>query len=161
VSNRRTEDDFADVINSYSGVFGDATPGLDNGLKNFDAVDVGVTEDGAVFEFRCTGCGRMRQLTVEYPELVALKMRVSPHVAFRNSHFVSGDPTTWRWVRDEHKWGLVMKCTFCPYHYAVRLQPHEPEQILAKARHASLINPAGEQQVMAHVQQVRQHFGRR
>lgn len=153
-------DDFADIINNQAGVFGDTAAALDHGLKAMDTVDVAVTPAGAVLEFRCVGCGRPRQLTLDYPELVALKMRISPHMAFKSGQHVS-DPTTWRWVKEEHRWGLVMQCNMCPYHYAVRLGAQEPDAILSKARRAGYINPAGEQGVVVYVNQMRQRYGKR
>jgi hypothetical protein len=158
VSTRR-EDDFADIINTTQGVFGDNSAGLDPGLSKHDSVDVGVTGEGAVFEFTCPGCGRSRQLVIEYPELVALKYRISPHMAFQGQgRAYCQDASVWRWVKDEHKWGLQMKCNLCPYHYPLRLSPAEPEAILGKARRASLINPVAEQQVMQYVDAVRQRM---
>lgn len=153
-------DDFADVIHSYSGVFGDSAGAMDTGLSKHDAVDIGVTPTGAVLEFRCPGCGRMRQLHLDYPELVALKFQLSPHLAFDQARQFSQSPSAWRWIPDEHQWGLVMRCSFCPYHYPVRLAPHEPESILGKARRSGYINAQGERAVMDHCNALRQRLGR-
>jgi hypothetical protein len=73
------------------------------------------------------------------------------------------NPTNWRWVPKEHSWGLVQQCNLCSYHYPLRLQPGEPDQILAKARRENLIDRNAEGTISQHCnamyQQVRTRGG--
>jgi hypothetical protein len=150
-------DDFSDIIGTNNGVFGATEAALDSALEKHDSVETAVMPQGAALEFRCPGCGKMRRLIIEYPELVALKYFVSPHQAFVGH--ASGwcpTPSTWRFVRDEHKFGLVQKCSFCNFHYPVRLDPNEPEKILAMARRNNLFNPQVEAAVAHHCNAIRQ-----
>jgi len=150
-------DDFADIVTTNKGVFGDSEAALDPGLKAHDGVEIGILPEGAAFEFRCTGCGKMRRLIIEYAELIALKYFISPHEAFRGP--AAGwcqAPTTWRFLPGENHHGLVLRCSMCPYHYPLRLRVNEPEQFLAAARRQNLIDPRTEQAIATHCNAVSQ-----
>lgn len=157
-------DDFRDIVERNQGVFGDTEASLEPGLRAHDGVQSRVMPEGAAFEFRCDGCGKMRRLILEYPELVALKFRLSPHVAFRGqaAQFCRS-PSTWVWAPEEHAWRLKLQCSSCPWHYRLKLSPQEPEQYLARARRENYINRDGEAAVQNHCNAMFQHLqqGRR
>jgi hypothetical protein len=146
-SNSNDYDAFEDVIGDYNGVFGATEAGLDPGLKKHEDVQVKTTKHGVVFQLSCQGCGKPTQMTVEWPEMVALKYGVNPAIAFRGHSGMIQNPTRWEFRPDEQAWRPDMQCRHCQFHIPLRVSPAEPERFLAAGRRSSYINPQGEQQV--------------
>lgn len=145
--NRRDFDAFGDIINEQAGIFGNEQAGLEPGLSKHDAVHAKPTPQGVVLQIACQGCGRPTHMTVEWPEMVALKYGVNPVVAFRQHRGVLNDPTPWEFLPHEGSWRPDLRCRQCKFHFPVRLEPHEPERYLSAARRAGYINPSGENQI--------------
>jgi len=152
-------DDFEDIMHRNRGVFGDTEAALEPGLRAHDGVESQVLPEGAAFEFRCDGCGKMRRLILEYPELVALKFTLSPHVAFHGQYrSMCRDPSTWLWSKKDHAWRIKQQCSSCPWHYRLMINPSDPERMLGAARRANFINREGEAAVANHCNSVVQHM---
>lgn len=160
-------DNFDDIVHgeSFGGIYDKASPGLDAGYDRINTVTTSPTPQGLALEFRCQGCGKTRRLTLEWPELVALKHQISPHVAFAHNappQLVQAarvtDPTHWTW-RGKEGWGLVMRCNnSCNFHYPIRLAADEPDKYLRQATRLGLIDPQGHAHINALVQGYAQHL---
>ncbi|MDD5007591.1 MAG: hypothetical protein PHC68_04200 [Syntrophorhabdaceae bacterium] len=137
-------DGFGDIVSGHQGIF-DGLGG--QALKTHDSVHSEVTKDGLVLEFYCHGCGKPRQLVVEYPELIALRYGVNPAVAFRGQTRILATPINWRFVSEENAWKPDMTCDGCAFHLFVRIAPSEPQKYLEAARQKGLLAPQYEQQL--------------
>jgi len=135
-------DSFGDVVSGHQGIF-DGLGG--QALKTHDSVHSEVTLAGLVLEFYCHGCGKPRQLVVEYPELVALKYGVNPAVAFRGRSDILETPINWRFVAKENSWRPDMTCDGCDFHLFVRIAPSEPGKYIESARQRGFLRPEKEQ----------------
>jgi hypothetical protein len=159
-------DNFDDIVHGSMGIYGDDTAALDHGLVRLDSVTTHPTQQGVALEFRCHGCGKTRRLTLDYPEIVALKNQMSPHIAFgpqappQLRQVQVTDPTNWTW-RGHEGWGLNMRCDKCPYHYSVRMSADEPDKILRSALRLGFIDQRGYQGVNQLVHQYAQHLHQR
>lgn len=159
-------DNFDDIVHGSMGIYGDDAPGLDSALRRIDSVTTKPTKDGVAFEFRCHGCGKTRRLTLDYPEVVALKNQISPHIAFgpqapaQLRQVATSDPTNWTW-RGAEGWGLNMQCDKCPFHYSVRMSADEPDKLLRQAQRMGFIDPHGYQQVNGLVHGFARHLAER
>lgn len=140
-------DKFGDIINGNNGIFGAESAAMEQGLANFDSARTVATADGVVVEMACRGCGRGVKLTLEYPELVAVKYNVAPHVAFHGKPNIVRNPVAWAYSPREQAWWPNYPCSHCRTPCAPLVTPEEAEKHLAKARRNNWINPQGEQYV--------------
>ena len=137
-------DGFGDVVSGHQGIF----EGMGGqALKVHDSVHGEVTAEGLVLEFYCQGCGKPRQMVVEYSELIALKYGVNPAIAFQGQTKVLSSPINWRFVAKENAWRPDMTCDGCDFHLFVRIAPGEPAKHIEAARQRGFLNPAVEQQL--------------
>ena len=83
MSSSNDYDRFADVQEDVHGIFGADQPGMEPGLQKLESVHAQATGDGVIMQMSCQGCGVPTHITVEWPELVAMKYGVNPVVAFR------------------------------------------------------------------------------
>jgi hypothetical protein len=151
VNNKNDFDAFGDIINSQTGIFAGESAGLEPGLENFDRAQTVAKNDGVKVVMHCRavagsgqGCGRAIQLSIEYPELVALKYGISPHAAYAGST-VMADPAEWRYNEREQAWFPLQSCPNCRTLTLVFVTPEEAEKHLATARRQGWIDPRGEQ----------------
>ena len=140
-------DRFGDVINGNNGIFGSDTAAMEQGLVNFDTARTVATAQGVVVEMACRGCGRGVKLTIEYPELVAVKYNVAPHIAFQGQPNILQNPVPWAYSPREQAWWPHYPCNHCRTPCAPLMTPEEAEGHLAKARRNRWIDTAGEQYV--------------
>lgn len=150
-------DDFADIIETTHGSFGES-------LGQFEGVTDAVQPDGAAFEFMCQGCSRPVRLTLDYPELVALKFKMSPHIAFSPqrpsmsqmargpaSQFC-GSPSQWKPETGKGEWRILNKCQHCQWNLRLVLKFNEPEALLKRARNEGYFPRDKEAAVTQHCQ---------
>jgi len=137
-------DAFQDVIEGVNGIFGQEQAALDPGLKKHDSVHAQVSKEGVVLQFSCQGCGKPTQLTIEWPEVVALKYGVNPEIALRGHSSGVNDVARWEFLPHEQSWRPHLKCGGCQFWFPIRVSPDEPERFLASARRRGMINPEGE-----------------
>jgi hypothetical protein len=147
-------DPFGDVDADTQGVFGAEQAALRPGLKQLRTVHAVIRPDGVLLQFDCQTCGIPTVMTIEYPEIVALKYGVNPVVAFQAHPHVLQEPTRWefapgRSVNDATGWRPDAKCRQCNANASKDLciEQHEPELLLQGARRRGYINPVGEQQI--------------
>jgi hypothetical protein len=147
MSRRDDYDAFGDIINEQAGIFGNEQASLEPGLKKHDSVHTKPDKAGVVLQMTCQGCGRPTHMTVEWPEMVALKYGVNPVIAFRGNPGLLREPTPWEFLPHEAAWRPRLRCRQCNFHFPVRIEPHEPERLLAAGRRQGFILPRGEAEV--------------
>jgi len=82
-------DAFGDIVEGETGIFGQG-----DGLKNYEAIQHQYNKDGLLVQFGCESCNRPKHMTIEWPELVAIKFNVSPAEAY------GGHPQLRNWASD-------------------------------------------------------------
>lgn len=142
------KDDFADIIANNHGLFDGSHATLQPGLKNHESVESDVRPEGAVYEFRCTGCGAQTQFVLEYPELIALKWKLSPHLAF-SGHAAQVCPNASHWRSHPGFWRLDQNCR-CGWKLPLELPKNEPESMLRRARRDDYLDRDFEQKISNH-----------
>lgn len=151
-------DDFADVIQKNRGIYGAENATLDDALGELDSVKHKVLPDGVAFEGVCHGCRNGWRYTVEYPEMVALKFRVPPTMAFapqsrtqvlQNPQSVVQNPGTWTPVRGKGELRCGDTCR-CGWNLRLTLTFREPEMYLTRARSQQYVDPNMERAVQQH-----------
>ena len=141
-------DGFGDILSQTDGVFGADQAAIQPGLKRHRTVNHQLDESGVVFQFECQVCGQPSVLTVEYPEMVALKYGVNPVIAFRAHPKVLKELTRWEFSPGDNGWKPDVKCMACnATHKDLIIEPHEPELHLQGARRRGYINGQGEHTV--------------
>lgn len=138
-------DAFGDVRASTDGVFGAEQAALQPGLKKHQSVHSQATPTGVVMQFECQVCGQPTLMTIEYPEMVALKYGVNPMIAFRGRGDILKHPTRWEYNPADNGWVPDAACPNCQAKQRdLCIEPHEPELLLAAARRRGYINKTGE-----------------
>ena len=149
-------DKFGDVILGQQGIFGAEMGGLEPTLQKHDSVRHVIKPEGLVLEMYCPGCGTPTTVTVEYPELIAMKYGVNPVRAFQRFPQILRSPTNWRFLDEEQAWRPDMKCPTCNFNISLRLSPGETDRHLQVARRRSFLSPQLEQQASQIAAQVAQ-----
>ncbi len=148
-------DNFDDIINGQAGVFSPEAAAIDPGLKSFDSTRTVATPEGVVVEMFCrgnltgNGCGRPRQFTIEWPEMVAIVYNISPHEAYQGQS-AGGRPivqemTVWDFDPRGGAWYPKQPCRNCRTLLMPLFTPQEAEGHLVVARQRGWIHPQGEQ----------------
>lgn len=75
-------DEFQDVRDANRGIFSDGLGAIDDGFRAHNRVNYSLSQEGLVCELPCGGCGLPYQMMVEWPELVALRVGISPYHAY-------------------------------------------------------------------------------
>lgn len=146
-------DDF-DGLMDNTGIFGSDTASMDNALTEFDAIRTQPTPQGIQVDMTCRqskltqakGCGMPIRLLIEYPEAVAVKYNVQPHLVFGQMGGVLSKPVEWRYSDDMGAFFPLEKCR-CGALCAPHFTPAEAEAHLRVARERGWIDPASEQQL--------------
>lgn len=156
------KDDFSDIIAKNRGMFAGEHATLDDALGTLDNVQDAVRPDGVAFELTCHGCKRPSQYVVEYPEMIALKFRIDPSIAFtRRSNALAHpqqacpNPSTWAPVPQKGELLCQDKCP-CGWKLRIALTFNEPEKYLRQARQRGYLGPQMEGPIQAHCQQLHQ-----
>jgi len=149
-------DAFGDVINESNGIFSAEASniaGRNGGLTAHDQAKTVPMQQGVMVIMNCRGCPRPLQITIEYPELVAIKYGVSPHEAFARHPHIVQELTEWRYNPDQG-WWPVRVCPGCRNIAGPMFTFEEAEALLSNARRRNWIHTAGEQGVAAIAHQV-------
>lgn len=124
--------------NEWGGIFGD--------LGEIEGANMVLTEDGVDCTF--IGDGSPRRVLIEYPELIAIKYQVPPHLAFRGTNAVRGI-VDWKMSADGRG--------FAPSNVVGEKQqpllwisPQEAGALVDSAFQRGLIDPAALQQISNH-----------
>jgi len=70
-------DGFGDVLEGTAGIFSGS-----DGLASYDSLQHQYDKNGMVVQLHCEHCGKPRHMTVEWPELIAIKHNVAPGEAY-------------------------------------------------------------------------------
>lgn len=144
-------DGFGDIINQANGIFGATesnVAGQDGGLQAHDSARTQATPDGVAVEMQCRGCPRPLRLTVEYPELIALRYQISPHevvAMFPDFGRQLREVTVWQYSPMHQAWWPNRQCSGCGNFVAPLFTPEEADGHIRKAKRMQWINEAGEQ----------------
>lgn len=150
-------DSFGDVDVDTQGVFGAEQAALRPGLKQLRTVHAVVRPNGILMQFDCQVCGTPTVMSIEYPELVALKYGVNPVIAFQGQPKMLKEPTRWEFapgasINDPTGWRPDIKCSQCNANAGKDLciEQHEPELLLKGARQRGYIDEGAEAQISNH-----------
>jgi len=141
-------DQFQDIVNAATGIF------EGSGLRAHDSVSTAVRPEGVVLEFVCQGCSRGQQVTLEWPEVIALKYGVDPAFAYRGRQDIVRSPMSFKPLSKESAWAPQETCSNDGWHYALRIFFDEPERWLQQARRAGYIGTQAEQQLSQFATQI-------
>ena len=109
-----------DVLNSQQGIFGNDAPTINGGsaMTEFATARTTPTEQGLVVEMMCESDGRMRSMTIEYPELVAIKYGIQPQAAYghivaqgKSVPFLTGQLTALGYDQKAKRWFPDGRCS--------------------------------------------------
>lgn len=140
---------FADLY-EQTGIFHEHNAGLMPTLSQHDGVSHKIQPEGCKTIFNCPSCGVPIEITLEWPEIVAMKYGVNPYQVYGQGQYsglISGQPISWKFVAGEQAWTPEMKCAQCSWASGLRVKQPELEPWLAEGRRRGYINPAAEKDV--------------
>ena len=126
-------DQFSDIVQSQAGIFGRDAAAMENGLHAHDSVQTSVMQDGVHVSMSCRKCGNPRDVTIEWPELIAIKYQISPHEAYRGAQ-VNFHVVPWQYSPRQDGWYPLLQCQGCGEYTSPIVTPHEAEAHLQTAR---------------------------
>lgn len=135
MSDKNHFDDMGD-LDGQQGIFGGAD--AVTGRSAIDDVTRGARtqaqQDGYHIHHQCEGCGRHRDTIVEYPELIAVKYRVSPHLAYQGIRvpMMSGPLMQWGYDSQRDAWFPGQSCA-CNYGAKLLVTVSEATSVIDKA----------------------------
>ena len=139
-------DKFSDIIEREEG--GSLGGG---GLNEFDSVRSVLSKAGLLTEVACRSCGRRKQLMISYPEIIALRVGVSPAQAFGRVPQLQAHASPWQLVQlpeGLHWMPQGLRCGLCPEGTVyVYLSPDECTVRLSHAKQRGFLSPEDEIQV--------------
>jgi hypothetical protein len=143
-------DRFGDVIQASEGIFAGGMGAIDDGLKKFDSASHQVRQDGVLVEMQCRGCGRPKHMLVEWPEIVAIRCNVSPHVAYGQQPQLQRFASAWRpaLAQSEPSWvpeGAA--CNWCQQLVQPVFTVAECYRLILKAKESQAISEQDEMQL--------------
>lgn len=147
-------DRFDDIQENYRGMFDKNEAGLRPALEEFESMEERIEKTGPVLSFRCQGCGTTLDYKLEWPELIALKFRVSPHLAGIGGLLQHGEPSVWQHVSGRGTWKLIQRCPQCGWKLLPEIRHGQPEEWLKRGRREGYVNPDMESRLQQHCQKV-------
>lgn len=140
-------DGFDDVIGAQHGIFGDDCAGMCPALSDHEAQRKVASPEGVTVQFDCARCGSRKVMTVEWPELLALRAGVPPAFAYQRAQGLPmrGAPLDWKWDGQEQVWWPDLPCSLCRKPLLVWLSPNEVQQNVDMARSRGFFSPQVEQ----------------
>jgi hypothetical protein len=129
-------------------------------VSDYARAKVKPTENGMLIEMTCEGCGKGRQLVVaEYPELIAIKYGLQPHVAYaplmQRGIKVLVAPVAWGYDQDHQAWFPDLKCG-CGWPQRPLIAVQEATSVLNAALSRGWLATSDEKQLSMHCHQMRQ-----
>ena len=157
-------DGFGDVIEAGSGIFGSS-----DGLEAFDSVRHRYAPEGLVVEAHCGACGRARHLTIDWPEVIALKYNVSPSEAYSQHPAMRQYASPWMNTSAAQARGVAyawypqgaVRCSKCGTDFSRALiRPGECDGHLKEARRNGWMPPQAERAFSQQAAGVARQLGR-
>jgi hypothetical protein len=149
---------FADLY-EQTGIFHPHNAGLMPTLAQHDGVTHAIHPEGCKTRLNCPSCGVPIEITIEWPEIVAMKYGVNPYQVYAQGQYASliqGQPISWKFVAGEQAWTPEMKCSQCSWASGLRVRPNELEPWLTEGRRRGYFNPNVEKQLSLLCDQVAQ-----
>lgn len=152
-------DQFADVKAKSFGIFASGMGAVDDALKEHTRVNSRLVDRGMLAELPCSGCGKPKQMIVEWAELVAIRCGISPYDAFSAHPQLQPYASQWRraTARDmrelapnqqgEHWVTQGINCGKCGVPIEMMLSPDECSVALTHAKRQNMISKEWEQGV--------------
>lgn len=153
-------EDIADAIDHQQGIFDGAAPAINgaSAMANYARAHTRPAQQGLIISFTCEGCGRPRDLVAEYPELIAIKYGLQPHVAYQGlQQRVVMNPTAWGYDQQHRMWFPDGRCS-CGWPARPLLSVTEAENALRLAQSSGWIPPQAVQQLSHHCDAMRQRM---
>ncbi len=143
-------DKFGDVIQQSEQTSSLAGGAMGDGLGSFDKAPYQLRPDGVLVEMQCRGCGRPKHMTVEWPEIVAIRCNVSPHVPYRQVPQLSRYASVWRPARAQAEAAWVPEgsnCNWCQTPVQPIFSVSECYRLIAKAKEQGALSEQDEVQL--------------
>lgn len=161
-------DAFGDVLEGTKGIFG-----ASEGLDAYESCQHQHDRDGLMVQCHCETCGKLRQVTISWPELIALKFNVSPAEAYGQVPQLQQFATQWANTAQAMAKGVPyawypigMDCPNCPGRRGVRefrrplISPGECEAHLREGRRIGALPQNLEFPLMQQAKAVATRLGR-
>lgn len=121
------------IIDNQKGIFGADCAGLcGSAMDAFSESQAVPDASGMMYEVTCENCGP-RKIVVEWPELVAIKNQISPHIAFQRAPNLVQQPTAWGFDQRQQCWFPDLRCRSCNWQFRLMVSPNEIERGLRYA----------------------------
>lgn len=147
---------FDDIVDNQKGIFGSDCAGLcGSAMDAFSQANGVPTPEGMVYEVTCENCGP-RKIVVEWPELIAIKSQISPHIAFQRAPNLVQQPTAWGFDARHQGWYPDVRCRSCNWQFRMMVSPVEVERAIRVAISQGWIPEAAFGQIMNLCAQVKQ-----
>lgn len=119
---------FDDILDSQKGIFGSDCAGLcGSAMDAFSEAKGTPDPQGMMYEVVCENCGN-RKIIVEWPEMVAIKHSISPHIAFQQFPNVVRNATAWGFDQNNQCWFPDIRCSSCNWQFRMLVHPGEVER---------------------------------
>lgn len=151
------EHDFDDIINAQTGIFGDDCAGLcGSAMSAFQKPRQEATPAGMNYTAHCEN-GHPHQITVEWPEFVAVKHMISPDLAYQGVSVLQ-KPIPWGFDKNQQAWFPDMKCSTCHWPYRLMISLGEIESALRMAIGKGFLPEQNYQQLAQHCMMMKQRM---
>jgi hypothetical protein len=154
-------EDAENIINGQKGIFGDDCAGLcgDSAMTAFSSAPRVTTPQGVIYDVVCeNGDSGLTKILVEWPEIIAMKVNISPHLAFQGQQ---GYPQTqWGFDSKEQAWYPDVRCSRCNWPFRLMVSPGEIESNLRAGVSKGFLSDQDVQRIAQHCAMVRQRIGR-
>lgn len=141
-----------DVVDGQRGIFGGAEASVTGrgAMDDWIQARTQPSKEGLVIHLMCESCGSRRTVTPEYPELIAIKYGLQPHVAWAGTG-VLHTPTVWGFDQRMNAW---FPDAICPGACQQPLRPlitiAEADEALRRAQQSGWISPKTVQDMSKH-----------
>ena len=147
---------FDDIVDNQKGIFGADCAGLCGSAMDAFSQANGVPDpSGMMYEVTCENCGP-RKIVVEWPELIAIKNSISPHVAFQRAPSLVQNPTAWGFDQRHQCWYPDIRCRSCNWQFRMMVHPGEVERGLRLAVSQGWVPESAFAQISGICQQMKQ-----
>jgi hypothetical protein len=147
---------YEDIIDNSKGIFGSDCAGLcGSAMDAFSDAAAKPDQAGMLYEVTCENCGP-RRIVVEWPELIAIKNQISPHIAFQRAPNLVRSPTAWGFDGRHQSWFPDIRCSSCNWQFRMMVSPGEVERGLRTAMSQGWITEPAYQQITGLCHQMKQ-----
>ena len=139
-----------DIMGSQQGIFGNDAPSVagNSAMTEFANARAVPTPEGLAISLQCERDGRPQTVVAEYPELIAIKYGISPHIAYGQAvaqghkiPYLNGPATQWGYDPNMKRWFPNAACR-CGAPIQPRISVAEAESALRAAQAAPWIEVA-------------------